>query len=150
MGFGSKVLDFFTGGVGSKVLDIGDDLIDTQSERREDDAVDLKDARSMQTDSHAGKLVGLYKTNTSPAIGLAILFLILIDVLVDAAARLVRPWVTIHLLGAFFGYWILSPVTLTPFQESMVYLVFTFWFGGRAIMKDIPQFLKALRVYKKK
>ena len=139
MGIGSKIIDFFTGGVGSKVLDIGDDLIDTQSERRADDATDLKDARAMQTDSHAGKLVGLYKANTSPAIGLAILFLILIDVLVDAAARLVRPWVTIHLLGAFFGYWVLSPVDLTPFQESMVYLVFTFWFGGRAIMKDIPQ-----------
>ena len=148
MGWGTKILGFFTGNAGGKVLDIADDLIDTASERRQDDAKDLMGARAMQSEGNSGKLVQLYKANTSPFMGLVILLLILLDTMVDAVARLVRPWVTIHLLGAFFGYWILSPVKLTPFQEAMIYLVFTFWFGGRAIMKDIPSMLKALRKMK--
>lgn len=150
MGLLAKAVGFFTGKAGGKVLDIADDLIDTQAERREDDAADLTGARAMQTDGNTGKLVQLYKANTSPFMGLLILGLIFLDVLVDAASRLVRPWVTIHLLGAFFGYWELTIVELSAFQEAMVYLVFTFWFGGRAIMKDIPKMLQALRAVRGK
>lgn len=149
MGWKGKALDFITGGAGSKVLKIADDAIDTSAERRQDDAADLSSARAMQVEGHTAKLVQLYNANTAPLLGFFILLLILLDVLVDAAARLVRPWVTIHLLGAFFGYWSLRQVNLTPFQEAMVYLVFTFWFGGRAIMRDIPKFLVSLRKFKK-
>lgn len=142
------VAGFFTGNAGEKVLNIADDLIDTASERRESDAVETNSARTMRSEGYSGKLIELYKANNSPFMGLIILGLIFLDVLVDAAARIVRPWVTVHVLGAFFGYWELATATLTPLQESMVYLVFTFWFGGRAIMKDIPQMLKAFRKLK--
>ena len=75
----SKVVGWFTGGgkTVEKVVDMADKAIDTQQERSERDASDLESARAMQLTSHGTWF----------------------DSLVDGLARLVRPGVTLWLVG---------------------------------------------------
>jgi hypothetical protein len=68
------------------------------------------------------------------------------DALVNGINRLIRPAVTILLLGPWFG-WIHEPSmdTMRPENAEFVRLILTFWFGGRFLTKDIPQALKYLK-----
>ena len=122
----SKVVGWFTGGgkTVEKVVDMADKAIDTQQERSERDASDLESARAMQLTSHGTWF----------------------DSLVDGFARLVRPGVTLWLVGGFIGWWPLPRTeTISEYWQNVFMLVITFWFSGRAILKDLPQAIKAMR-----
>lgn len=122
----STVVGWFTGGgkTVDKVVDMADKAIDTQQERSERDASDLESARAMQSTSNVTWF----------------------DSLVDGLARLVRPGVTIWLVGGFIGWWPL-PMTekISEYWQNIFMLVLTFWFGGRAILKDLPSAIRAMR-----
>ena len=69
----------------------------------------------------------------------------IIDALVNGVNRLIRPWVTITVLGSLFGYWELPPpASIDPQYWTIAQIVLGFWFGGRFLVKDIPQGIKSL------
>lgn len=68
-----------------------------------------------------------------------------VDALVNGVNRLIRPWVTIEIVGSLFGYWDLPPPeSIDPQYWSAGMIVLGFWFGGRFIVKDVPTMLKSL------
>lgn len=120
----TKVAAFFGSGGGKTVADIADKAIHTSQERTETDQKDLESAREMQMSSHGT----------------------LFDVLVDGLSRLIRPGVTIWLVGGFVGWWKLPDIeVIDPYWQNIFLLVLTFWFGGRAILKDLPAAIKLIR-----
>lgn len=122
----SKLVGWFTGGgkTVEKVVDMADKAIDTHQERAERDVTDLESARAMQLSSHGTWF----------------------DALVDGLARLVRPGVTLWLVGGFIGWWPLPRTeTISEYWQNIFMLVLTFWFGGRAILKDLPSAIRAMR-----
>jgi hypothetical protein len=126
MSFFSKLASWLFGGgkTVEKVVDIADKAIDTAQERGERDAQDLESARAMQMFSHGT----------------------LFDVFVDGMSRLVRPGVTLWLVGGFIGWWPLPRTeTVSEYWQNVFLLVITFWFGGRAILKDLPSAIRSMR-----
>lgn len=114
----------FGGGGVEKVAEVADKAFHTEQERAEKDQQDLESARSMQMFSHGSWF----------------------DILVDGLSRLVRPGVTLWMVGGFIGWWPLPKVeTISEYWQSVFMLVLTFWFGGRAILKDLPQAIKLIR-----
>lgn len=116
----------FGGSAGAeKALDVADKAFYTEQERAAEDAADLASARSFAGPSD------------NPGA---------FNQLVDAASRLVRPGVTMWLIGGFVGWWKLpEPGAIDPFWLNAFMLVLTFWFGGRAILKDLPQAIRLIR-----
>lgn len=124
MGWLGKVLGFFTGNSGGKVIDMADKAFHTEQEKVETDQKDLDSARGMQLFSHGTWL----------------------DVVVDGVSRLIRPGVTVWLVGSFMGFWKLpDPGLVDPYWQNVFMLVLTFWFGGRALLKDLPAAVRAMR-----
>lgn len=114
----------FGGGGANKIADVADKAFYTEQERADADAKDVTDARAMQQFSH----------NTW------------FDVLVDGMSRLVRPGVTLWLVGGFIGWWPLpQPSAIDEYWQNVFMLVLTFWFGGRAILKDLPVAIRLMR-----
>lgn len=73
----------------------------------------------------------------------------LINVLVDGINRLVRPGVTLGLFGGIAGWWQLPRVgDIDPVILDASYTVLIFWFGGRALFKDLPALLQYLKSMK--
>jgi len=128
MGLLSGIAGFFLKGGAGKIASVADEFVHTEEERTETDQKDLNDARNVQYVSHDSGF----------------------DILVDAIIRLMRPGLTIYLIGGLIGWWEFPDIdTIDPFYQNLIYLVFTFHFGGRAIMKDIPAFLKTLAMIRK-
>ena len=124
MGWLSKVAGFVTGGTVTTIAKAADEYIHTEEERTNTDQVDLKSARAMQAPVHGTWF----------------------DALVDGFSRLIRPGVTLWICGGFAGLWDLpAPDMIDKFWQSVLWVVLTFWFGGRAVMKDIPKMINALR-----
>lgn len=70
----------------------------------------------------------------------------LTNVFVDALARLIRPGVTILLIGGVMGWWTLPPPgSVDPVYMEWTYTVVGFWFGMRTVFKDIPTLLREMR-----
>lgn len=70
----------------------------------------------------------------------------IIDGLVNGINRLIRPWVTVTVIGSLFGYWELPPPDqIDPQYWGMAKIILSFWFGGRALFKDLPSAVKNLR-----
>jgi len=68
------------------------------------------------------------------------------DSLVDGINRLIRPGVTIFLFTGIAGFHELPKVgDVDPIILAWTGTVFLFWFGGRAIFKDLPGVIKYLR-----
>ena len=66
-----------------------------------------------------------------------------IDALVNGVNRLVRPWITITGIGVLFGYWELPPPEgIAPQYWVLAKIIIGFWFGGRALFKDLPAAMK--------
>ena len=127
MSFLTKTMGFLFSSSSSteKVLDIADKAIDTSQERSERDAQDLDSARQF-----AG-------VSNQPGA---------INQIVDATNRLVRPGVTLWLIGGFVGWWTLPRVeAISEYWQNVFMIILTFWFGGRAILKDLPAAVKAMR-----
>lgn len=124
MGIWGKVIGFFAGSGGGKIVDAADKLHYSAQERGEDDVKDTTEARAMTAPSHGSWF----------------------DVLVDGFSRLVRPGVTLWLVGGFIGWWTLPRIeTISEYWQNIFMIVLTFWFGGRAILKDLPGAIAAMR-----
>ncbi len=69
-----------------------------------------------------------------------------VDVIVDAANRLPRPLITFWIIGGLMGLWPL-PATgqIDPVMLNIAWTVVSFWFGSRAIFKDIPKAIQTIR-----
>ena len=115
---------FFTGNTGARLIEAADELHLSAEERQTLDQKDLASARAMQSASG----------NTG------------FDVLVNCLSRAVRPVITFWLVGGLIGFYEFAPIDrIPPFYQSLIILVLTFWFGGRAVMKDLPTFIKAIK-----
>ena len=69
----------------------------------------------------------------------------IVDALVNGVNRLIRPWVTITVIGSLFGYWQLPPPeSIDPQYWTITQIILGFWFGGRFLVKDIPQGIKSV------
>lgn len=89
----------------------------------------LASARSYDPRSEGGGVVGGF-----------------VNVFVDALSRLIRPGVTIMLIGGVLGWWTLPPPnSIDPVYMEWTYTVVAFWFGTRTIFKDIPSLLAHIR-----
>lgn len=123
MGFRTIIGNLFgSGKTVEKGIELVDEAVDTAQERSERDAQDTGNARAMAAPSG----------NTW------------FDVLVDGLSRLVRPGVTLWIIGGVIGWWNM-PEMLPEFWQNVFMLVLTFWFGGRAILKDLPAAIRSMR-----
>lgn len=68
-----------------------------------------------------------------------------VNVVVDAVSRLIRPGVTILLIGAVFGWWPVVTKSLDPIVLTWGESVMAFWFGARTVFKDVPELIAAIR-----
>jgi hypothetical protein len=122
MGWFSKLLG--GGKIVEKAADLADEGFHTEQERTETDQKDLQEARAAVAPSHESYF----------------------DVFVDGVNRAIRPVVTLWLMGGFIGWWKLpSPGSVDPYWQTIFTIILTFWFGGRAILKDLPAAIKAIR-----
>lgn len=126
MGFLSKIGTWLFGGGGAEmVAKTVDEAVYSAEERSEDDAKDLASARSFAGVSNQPGFV---------------------NQVVDATNRLIRPGVTLWLCGGFIGWWTLpKPGFVDPYWQNVFMIVLTFWFGGRALLKDLPAAVRAMR-----
>lgn len=72
-------------------------------------------------------------------------FMMVVNGLVDALSRLIRPVVTILLIGGVFGWWPIEVKNLDPVVLGWGESVMVFWFGARTLFKDVPSLIKAVR-----
>lgn len=117
---------FFAGGgkTAEKVVEMADEAVMTRQEATEIDQKDLSDARAMQQFSHSSWF----------------------DILIDGFSRLVRPGMTLWIIGGFTGWWKLPRVEeISEYWQNVFMILLTFWFGGRAILKDLPSAIRAMR-----
>jgi hypothetical protein len=73
------------------------------------------------------------------------LFMEITNGLVDALSRLIRPLVTILLVGGVFGWWPIRVENLDPVVLGWGEGVMIFWFGQRALFKDVPSLIAAIK-----
>ncbi|MGY6517455.1 MAG: hypothetical protein ACXIUZ_01955 [Lysobacteraceae bacterium] len=73
----------------------------------------------------------------------------IVNVFVDGLSRLIRPVVTILLVGSALGFWALNIETVDPVILGWTETVLLFWFGGRALFKDLPATLLYLKGIKR-
>lgn len=130
MGLLTKAATWLFGGGGAetvvKTVSAGiDKAVYTAEEKAGDDASDLANARAFAAPGNNPGLV---------------------NQLVDAANRCIRPGVTLWLVGGFVGWWKMPQSdAIDPYWQTTFTLVLTFWFGGRALLKDLPAAIKAIR-----
>lgn len=73
----------------------------------------------------------------------------LIDQVVDAMNRLVRPVVTFWIVGGLMGFWDLPRTDyIDPMMMNISWTVITFWFGARMVFKDIPNAWRLAKGFK--
>ena len=68
----------------------------------------------------------------------------LFNVFIDGITRLIRPGVTILLIGGVFGWWRVETQTVDPVVLASFQSVMAFWFGMRALTRDIPSLIKMI------
>lgn len=68
-----------------------------------------------------------------------------VNVIVDAFCRLIRPVVTVLMVGSVFGWFDISTKSLDPTVLSWGGLTIGYWFGMRTITQDIPSLIKAVK-----
>ena len=70
---------------------------------------------------------------------------------IDLFNRLIRPFVTMWLIGGFSGWWILPDTqSIDPVWFQIFMIVITFWFGGRVLLKDLPAAVGAILKMKRR
>lgn len=71
------------------------------------------------------------------------------DSLVNGVSRLIRPLITIYFMLALDGRLVqISTEGLDPVVLGWIEIVLIFWFGGRALFKDLPSVIKYMKARK--
>lgn len=114
---------------------LGKKAIETVAEKAVDSVTSTVDTATKQPDNSRAEGFGpshlQYTTFASHNTWL--------DVLVDGVGRAIRPGITIWLFGGLAGAWKLpSPNEIDPVMFELTMWVMGFWFGSRAIAKDLP------------
>ena len=139
MGIGTKIKDFFLGGTGSAVTDTANGIADIVERWKPGEG--KKHEMTMEINEYLHKTVADARKHDMP-MNSGIAF---IDALVNGVNRLIRPWVTITVIGSLFGYWELpAPESIDPQYWTITQIILGFWFGGRFLVKDIPQAIKSM------
>jgi hypothetical protein len=118
----STIAKFFTGNAGEKVTDLADKAFYTDQEKAGDAADDLTKARQFEPGE---------KWNTA----------------IDKWHRAIRPtlatWATLVLIGIAPPpkHWDAIPEPVW----QLILVIVSFYFGGRALLKDLPATIKAMR-----
>lgn len=64
---------------------------------------------------------------------------------IDIFNRMIRPFVTVWLIGGLSGCWQLPDTkSVDAVWFQMFLIVLTFWFGGRVLLKDLPAAVGAI------
>jgi len=140
MGILNKVKSFLIGGAAQAGLGVANGISDIVERWKPGDAKNHEMAMELN------KLVessydSARKHDQPMNSGLPIL-----DGIVNGINRLIRPWVTITVIGSLFGYWELPPPdSIDPEYWVMAKIILGFWFGGRAVFKDLPTMIKNIR-----
>ena len=136
MSFLSKVGAFF-GGTAMEVAKDGADIVE-----RWVPSASSKHEMAQEIDESINKAVASARAHDAPPGNNRTWF----DSVVDGINRLIRPVVTLFLFGGIAGFWQLPTVgEIDPIILTWTGTVFLFWFGGRAIFKDLPGVIKYLR-----
>jgi len=132
MGVFKKIGEFFAGGA-MEVAKDGAEIVEKWfpgAEKKAEIAADIDNRiaasqdSARQHDSKIGNVPGLFND------------------IVNAINRLIRPGVTIGLLGGVVGFWELPATgSIDPVILGWTEMVLIFWFGGRALFKDLPSLL---------
>ena len=94
-----------------------------------------------QMEMDVANLVDSARRHDSPVAGGGIL-----GAIADGLNRLVRPVVTIYVLGGLFGFF--EPELskdIDPWFLAQGEKIIIFWFGGKVLLKDLPAAIKYLR-----
>jgi hypothetical protein len=145
MGVLSKIVGFFGGGTAKVATDVAGGIADIVERWKPGEG--KKQEMQMEVANFLEKSIADARQHDQPMnSGIAI-----IDALVNGVNRMIRPWVTVTLLGSLFGlgetwpYFKLPPPdTIAPQYWEMSIIVLGFWFGGRFLVKDIPQAIKSV------
>ena len=143
-GGGTTASGASTPGLGTQVVQAY--LPESDTQKSADDAADLKSAREYQPlDLPA---VIMQQGIVNMIVGNIIR---LMNAAVDALNHSIRPGVLVWFIGGFSGAWKMPDANaIDPWWKSMFYLVMTFWFGGRMVIKDLPMALAAFSAAVKK
>ena len=139
MGIGSKIVGFFTGGTAKAASEVANGVADIVERWKPGEG--KRQEMQMEVANFLEKSISDARKNDIPMnSGIEI-----IDAVMNGLNRLIRPWVTITLLGSLFGWWSLPPPeSIDPAYWEMSVIILGFWFGGRFLVKDIPQAIKSL------
>lgn len=65
--------------------------------------------------------------------------------LIDGFSRLIRPGITVWLVGGFMRWWQLpDSASVDPVWFQVFLVVIVFWFGGRMLVKELPAVVHAI------
>lgn len=119
-------IGFFTGGskAAEKVTEMVDESFYTDQEKSIQDAVDTNDAGARESGPSGTTWFNAF---------------------VDGFNRLPRPAFAIWAFGELVGWWNVAMATITAEKMNLIILIITFYFGGRALLKDLPSVIKSLR-----
>ena len=136
----SKIGGFLTGGVAKVGLDVAGGIADIVERWNPSDSKNVQFTKEL-TALVNSSYDSARKHDTPMQSGIR-----WVDALVNGVNRMIRPWVTITVIGALFGYWDLPPPqNVAPEYWVMIQVILGFWFGGRLVTKDIPAALGYLR-----
>ena len=126
MAIWKTIVGFFTGGskAAEKVVDMADKAVYTKQERSIDDNTDLAAARAAEQPIASANFF---------------------DSLVNGYNRLPRPAFATWALGELAGWWRVDISKIDPEKMSLIILIVTFYFAGRALLKDLPGIIKGMR-----
>lgn len=145
MGVLSKIAGFFGGGTAAVATNVASGIADIVERWKPGEG--QRQEMQMEVANFLEKSISDARKHDVPLnSGIAIL-----DAIINGVNRLIRPWVTITLLGSVFGlgetwsYFNLPPPdSIAPQYWDMSIIVLGFWFGGRFLVKDIPQAIKSM------
>jgi len=133
-----KIANFFIGGAADSVVDTADHVADIVERFNPgpEKKVEMENALTtvINQSQESARNMAMATHNTW------------FDALVDGVARLIRPTITIWVTGGMMGAWKLPDISLVPpFYQQVFWTILTFWFGGRAILKDLPSAVKIIK-----
>lgn len=139
MGIGTKIKEFFLGGTGDAVTKTASGIADIVERWKPGES--KKHEMNMEIQEFLQETYESARKHDQPmSSGVP-----WIDSTVNGVNRLIRPWVTITVIGSLFGYWELPPPqSIDPQYWTITQIILGFWFGGRFLVKDIPQGIKSL------